>query len=227
MRRRYKFNKMFFLRFIIIIAAVAVGVILLITFLNTDKKEAVFTAFEAEKQEEQTTYEVYGVPVIQSFLPEGYAGRPGLKRDIKYIVIHETANTDEGADAKRHNEYLLNEAKETEISWHYTVDDHEIYQNLPDDEVGWHAGDRQEEPGGNINGIGVEICVNGDGNFKNAKENAVKLCVYLMEKYGLNIDDVKQHNDFMDKNCPQIIRESGQWDDFLNDIKNFEKEENV
>ena len=33
------------------------------------------------------------IPVMTDFLPEGTRARPGQKREIKYLVIHETDNT--------------------------------------------------------------------------------------------------------------------------------------
>ena len=35
-----------------------------------------------------------------------------------------------------------------------------IYHHLPDDETAYHAGDGMEKNGGNMNGIGIEMCVN-------------------------------------------------------------------
>lgn len=75
---------------------------------------------------------VDGIPVTTRLLPEGCAGRPGTLRQIKYVVIHDTDNTSTGANAKNHANYLENTAKETPLSWHYTVDDHEIFHHLPD-----------------------------------------------------------------------------------------------
>ena len=83
-------------------------------------------------------------------------------RDIKYIVIHETDNFKAGADAKAHNDFLLSQANTQELSWHYTVDDHEIYHNLPDDEAAYHASDHLKQDGGNLNGIGIDAST---GNF--------------------------------------------------------------
>ena len=37
------------------------------------------------------------IPVMTDFLPEGTRARPGQKREIKYLVIHETDNTGTGA----------------------------------------------------------------------------------------------------------------------------------
>ena len=39
------------------------------------------------------------IPVYTDYLPEGSRARPGEKREIKYLVIHETDNFSEGADA--------------------------------------------------------------------------------------------------------------------------------
>lgn len=164
--------------------------------------------------------EVYGVPVTTDFLEEGAFNRPGIKREIKYIVIHETGNSDYGSTAKNHSVYLHKYSDVTN-SWHYTVDDTEIYHHLPDDEVGWHASDGLEENGGNLNGIGIEICVNEEGDFDQAVENAAKLTAYLMHAYRLDMDDIKQHADFTKKNCPETLRNTGQWDDFLELVKKY------
>ena len=177
--------------------------------------------------QQEPSYDLWvaGIPVTQQILPEGYAGRPGIKRKVRQIVIHETANTSRGANAKSHARYLLEYAKHTEISWHYTVDDHEIYQHLPEDEVGWHAGDNLTKGGGNQAGIGVEICINEDGDYEKALINAEKLTAHLLFKYDMTIDDVKQHADFMQKNCPTLLRDSGRWEEFLQKTAEYLKTE--
>ena len=153
------------------------------------------------------------IPVMTDFLPEGTRARPGQKREIKYLVIHETDNTGTGANAAAHNSFIHQNANAGEgiVSWHYTVDDHQIYQHLPDNEEAWHSGDRE----GNHSSIGIELCVNADGNFDQTMENAAKLTAFLLKEYDLTIDDVKQHYDFNGKDCPLIIRQEGRWDEFL------------
>lgn len=163
---------------------------------------------------------VYGVPVHTQLLKEGSAGRPGIKRTIRYVVIHETANTSAGADAEQHANFLSG-GSQGSASWHYTVDDHEIYHHIPDNEVAWHAGDRRTKGGGNMCGIGVELCVNRDGNYETTFKNAAKLTAYLLKTYHLNIDDVKQHADFMQKDCPKTIRDEGRWDEFLKLVSRY------
>lgn len=150
-----------------------------------------------------------GIPLFTAYIPEDSPGRPGVLRTVESITIHETANTSEGADAEAHSDYLSTTSDE--VSWHYTVDDHQIYRHLPDNEEAWHSGDRE----GNHSSIGIELCVNADGNFDQTMENAAKLTAFLLKEYDLTIDDVKQHYDFNGKDCPLIIRQEGRWDEFL------------
>ena len=157
----------------------------------------------------QAVDSIDGIPLFTAYIPEDSPGRPGVLRTVESITIHETANTSEGADAEAHSDYLSTTSDE--VSWHYTVDDHQIYQHLPDNEEAWHSGDRE----GNHSSIGIELCVNADGNFDQTMENAAKLTAFLLKEYDLTIDDVKQHYDFNGKDFPLIIRQEGRWDEFL------------
>ena len=157
----------------------------------------------------QAVDSIDGIPLFTAYIPEDSPGRPGVLRTVESITIHETANTSEGADAEAHSDYLSTTSDE--VSWHYTVDDHQIYRHLPDNEEAWHSGDRE----GNHSSIGIELCVNADGNFDQTMENAAKLTAFLLKEYDLTIDVVKQHYDFNGKDCPLIIRQEGRWDEFL------------
>lgn len=159
--------------------------------------------------------EIRGIPIYEELLPEDTPGRPGQKRKIEWLVIHETANTAAGADAEAHSRFLQDSTYETALSWHYTVDDHQIYHHLPDDEVAYHASDQLQEGGGNVSGIGIELCVNSDGDFEQTLENAAALAAYLLDQYDLSLDQVKRHADFTDKVCPQTLIETGRWEEFL------------
>ena len=77
-------------------------------------------------------------------------------------------------------------------------------------------GDRLEQDGGNLNGIGVELCVNADGNFEQTMQNGAQLTAYLLRQYGLGVENVRQHYDFSGKNCPQTIREAAGGKNFCN-----------
>lgn len=150
------------------------------------------------------------VSITQDFIPKGRVNRPGKKNPCEYITIHETGNYGKGAGAKNHASYV----KSAKDSWHYTVDDHEIYQHIPDMESAYHAGDGANGPG-NAKSIGIEICVNCDGDFERAKANAAELVHLLMVRHGIPLDHVVQHNHWNGKDCPQTIRKKGQWAAFL------------
>ena len=81
------------------------------------------------------------VDIVKSIIPAGQTKqRPGYAMDAQYLTVHNTANGDKGADAQMHARYLLNGTGDRYVSWHFTVDDTVIYQHLPLDESGWHAG---------------------------------------------------------------------------------------
>lgn len=170
--------------------------------------------------------------IIEDIIPQkGGKVRPGEVHSKKWIVIHETGNSSKGADAHNHSVYLKNlaAANTTYVSWHYTVDDHEIYHHIPDNEIAWHAGDGRNSDGGNVSGIAMEICVNSDGDFNKAMDNAAWLTAKLLKENNLPLSAVKQHHDFAPngKNCPQTIRDKGLWNTFLNKVNNYLKGTNT
>lgn len=157
--------------------------------------------------------DVMGVPVYTDLAPEGGDNRPGTPREIRYVVIHETGNPAAGADAAAHGK-LQAAGGEGKTSWHYTVDDHEIWHSIPDDEVAYHAGDGRDGDG-NLHGIGVELCVNADGDFEKTFDNGARLTGWLMATYGIPAENIREHFDFTGKNCPQTIRESDRMGEFI------------
>ena len=157
-------------------------------------------------------------PVVTQLLPEGHTARLGVLRKIKTIVIHETDNTARGADAAAHASFMLGN-DERNVSWHYTVDKDEIYHHLPDNEIAFHAGTADD----NQYGIGIEICVNKDGDYKKAVDNAARLTALLLREYELESDSIKQHYDCTGKDCPRFMRERGEWDSFLKKVSDYLK----
>ena len=160
--------------------------------------------------------DVYGTKVNTQLIYVGTNARTGNKRKIKYLVIHETDNTAVGAASRNHAEYLSNNNK-TSTSWHYTVDDIEIYHHIPDDEVAHHAATEK----GNLYGIGIELCVNEDGNFEKTFENGAKLVAYLLKEYHLDMKAIKTHNDFSGKECPHNILKDNRMNEFKNKVKSY------
>ncbi|MBO8169366.1 MAG: N-acetylmuramoyl-L-alanine amidase, partial [Thermoanaerobacteraceae bacterium] len=162
------------------------------------------------------------VEIIKDFIPKGRRNRPGYELKPKYITVHDTANTNRGANALAHARYLKsNAAANAPVSWHFTVDDRRIVQHLPLDENGWHAGDGHNGAG-NRTSIGVEICENRDGDRAKAEENAAELVGWLLEKFGLSIERVVQHHHWSGKNCPRVLRSRlGGWEAFLKAVEAY------
>src|SRR5690625_7961607 len=89
-------------------------------------------------------------------------------------------------------------------SVHSSVDDKELIQSLPHSSQCFHAGDGRG--GGNTESIAIEICVNSDGDFRKAVENAAKLTRKIMKDEGISIMNVVQHNAWSRKDCPTFLR---------------------
>ncbi|GLZ63557.1 N-acetylmuramoyl-L-alanine amidase [Bacillus velezensis] len=148
------------------------------------------------------------VKITKDFIPVGHNNRPGYAMDPAYITVHNTANTAKGANAAMHARYEKN--PETPTSWHFTVDDKEIYQHLPLNENGWHAGDGNGT--GNRKSIGIEICENSDGDFEKAVTNAQWLIKKLMKEQGISLANVVPHQHWSGKYCPRKLLD--RWDSF-------------
>ncbi|MBU5267695.1 N-acetylmuramoyl-L-alanine amidase [Virgibacillus proomii] len=132
----------------------------------------------------------------------------------RYITIHQTGNTTPGADAQAHAN-IQSRVNPRQASWHWQVDDKIAIQSFEDNIKCWHAGDGNGP--GNTQSIGIEICINSDGDYRKAVENGAELARILLDKYGLGVEDLRQHHDWSRKNCPAQIRANKDgisWSDF-------------
>ena len=141
--------------------------------------------------------------IEKHLVPSNRVGKVSYKgkNSKKFIVVHETDNTNKGADADAHARLQYN-GNSRKASWHYQVDDKRIIQSFEDDVQCSGAGDKYY----NQNVIQIEICVNSDGDYKKAVENAAWLVNYLMKKYNIPLNRVIQHNNASGKNCPRNLR---------------------
>lgn len=152
------------------------------------------------------------------------ANRPALRRkdrfilSVKGVVVHWTANVHKGADAVANRNYFDRKfrtyaGRYFESNWmpfrwgsaHYIVDDKRILQCIPDNEVAYHCGDGNikkfpESP--NMWLLGVEMCVNKDGDWLRTISNTKILVNYLQSKYKV---PVYRHYDITGKNCPKMF----------------------
>jgi flagellum-specific peptidoglycan hydrolase FlgJ len=136
--------------------------------------------------------------------------RPGIRIHVDWITIHETGNTNAGADAKAHRNYAQNNNRG--VSYHWTVDDKVIIQVLPDIEMAWHAGSKE----GNKTSVSIEICENKDANQKKTYQNAAYLAAYLLHKHKLPLQRMVPHKHWSGKNCPRNLLL--QWETFQKDV---------
>jgi len=118
----------------------------------------------------------------------------------RYIVIHTTGNPRKGADARAHFDYW--NSGNVGQSADFVVDDKEALQiNDYNKYYTWHCGDGKGKYGiTNSNSIGIEICVNQDGDFEKAISNAVELVQVLKAQTG--ITEVVRQYDASRKHCP-------------------------
>ena len=147
--------------------------------------------------------------------------------NIKYIVIHYTANdgdTDE-ANAKYFKSHIV------KASAHYFVDDDSVTQSVPDNYVAWSVGGSRyanyKKTGGaayygictNTNSISVELCdckKNGVYDFtEKTLANAAEAVGALMQMYHIDINHVIRHFDVTGKVCPApFVNSAAAWTAF-------------
>ncbi|MFP3390584.1 N-acetylmuramoyl-L-alanine amidase [Brevibacillus sp. SIMBA_040] len=145
---------------------------------------------------------------IVEMLLNNTRARPGTKITPKGVVIHWTANERKGADAVANRNFFNNPT--TEPSAHYCVDDKQIVRCLPEDEMGYHVGAKTYKPDAlkqlssypNDCTIGIEMCVNQDGDFNAMYQRALELAADILKRYGWGIDHLWRHFDITGKNCP-------------------------
>lgn len=126
------------------------------------------------------------------------------------------------------------------VAVHFWVWKTEIWQQLSENERGWHAADGSsrrasqrtgEKIGGNLDTISIE-CIGTDAQ---SEDTTAKLVAYLLKKHGLSAaTDVYTHNYFMGlpnkivsgakKNCPLYILPH--WPSFMDKVKGYFAVEN-
>lgn len=152
--------------------------------------------------------------IKQKLIPVNKYTRPGAKlRRVSGVVIHWSANLNEGADDVAHYRYFSGHAiaSQTYASAHYFVDHDSALQIIPDGEMAYHVGARNyrtQRLGKYPNDctIGVETCVNYKGaKFTAALDRSAWLCALLLKKHGLGIDDLYRHYDVTGKDCPKYF----------------------
>ena len=143
---------------------------------------------------------------------------------IKYIVVHDTGNPDRGADAERHYQYF--NGGDRDSSADVFVDDRQaIKVNDWNKYYTWHCGDGHGKYGiTNANSVGVEMCINPDGDYDRAFERMVEVVKELMQTLGIDANHVVRHYDASRKDCPMSMSGNGwaRWNEFKKRITETE-----
>lgn len=130
-------------------------------FYTQDVSETDFLLTQSETDE----YKQYGTNVNNPNMPlheikRAYIGydkdykRPLInKTSVEFVCIHDTG--DNKLNATEWAEEVT--TSEREVSWHFTVDENDIYQHIALQEVGYHAGDGSRKF--NLTNTGVEYTI--------------------------------------------------------------------
>jgi N-acetylmuramoyl-L-alanine amidase CwlA len=174
---------------------------------------------------------------VASYVKKGQKMKPCKKLSDgtgkpKGITVHNTGDIKVASGTTAAEQYTraTYNGNMSGVVVHYYVWETDIWQNLNDNERGWHAADgtsrRKSQRldgskiGGNLDTIAIE-CI---GNNKKSEDTTAKLVAYLCYKHGLNpATDVYTHKYFYpSKNCPIYILPH--WSTFLNTVKGYYNE---
>lgn len=140
----------------------------------------------------------------------------------RYVTIHNAATKGSAKQIHEYNKLCITDAPDGFKSWHYSVDESEAYQALPDTINVWHAGDNNGP--GNRQSIAIEIArdLDYDSNlYQRAEDNAARLAAELLKRYKLGIESLKMHYDWSGKYCPHRILEAGTWEAFRQRVADY------
>ncbi len=163
----------------------------------------------------------YDLNFREEFIDPSKKNRPGTIITPEYITLHNTSNDSSGADASAHSRFVRNKGyymhngRKVWVSWHYTVDDDEVIQHLPTNEIGWHAGS------GNTKSIGIETCMHKQIDQAAADERLAQLVAVLLDDMSIGIDKVVTHKHWTGKNCPILLLQK--WDALIERISDLQK----
>lgn len=144
----------------------------------------------------------------------------------KYIVVHETDNFAAGANAERHASAQA--AGHLSTSVHYYCGSDGVCQAARHSDGTYsvgreYGGSHSVKDATNRNTVNIEICVNSDGDYAKARQNAIGLVRCLMKETGIPAERVIRHYDAKGKHCPRkMIDNAFLWEDFKTQIRGEE-----
>lgn len=155
--------------------------------------------------------------IRKEIIPISAGKRSGRKITPTTLTIHSTDNPSSTAQNER--DWLTNPDNHRAASWHICVDEKQAVMAIPLNERALHAGNQK----GNDTSISLEICESGDR--EKTLRNAVEVTAQLLRERGWGVDKLRQHHNWSGKNCPRILRDTGRWDWFVEEVRKALTEE--
>lgn len=156
------------------------------------------------------------------YISQNYTPQNRAKKDILFLVIHDTGNRDSSATADMHFQYF--NSSYVGASADIFVDDKQILQvNDWFKRYTWHIGDDKDntnDESRNYNSIGIELCINRGIDTAKAYNNLLQ-CVSQLQREFPHAKVIRHYDDSQ-KLCPQSWYDNGkwtQWYKFLEDLK--------
>ena len=121
------------------------------------------------------------------------------------------------------------------VGWHFTLDDHSIYQSLPTNERGEHA---DYDGPGNRSSIGIEMCENRGNDRARTLDKTARLTAWLLNEHGIPTSHVVPHmhwrmirhddrRDLGHKLCPHFLLDRGRlgpkWQAFIAKVEAYRR----
>lgn len=234
-QRRKRRQRAFAVRFVcVFFICIAAGCAGMVSYKLLFEKEqlgeskitdlSAFTESVFQKEESWTIEEVLtaleqeGIPCTQDFLTPNEYSRPGdaLKK-VNNIFVHYTANPATSAAQNRSYFENLGQTHETSASSHFIIGyEGELVQCIPLEEIAYAVAGRNEDS------ISIECCyLDEDGEFTDETYTTlVHFTARLLQKYGLEAEDLRRHYDEGGKACPKYyVENEDEWWNFVRDVK--------
>ena len=145
---------------------------------------------------------------------------------MEYIVVHNTGNT---ASASQEASYAHNDQHNS--SYHYVLDDDEIWQIVHEYDTAWSVG---AWPGctqyiRNNQTINIEVCSNGDPFTDAEVSNLAWLIADIRSRHDIDDDHIVRHFDCHSghKDCPAAYVDDDAWAGLKARISNGQEEDDM
>lgn len=176
----------------------------------------------ASKKKRREWLKVLNLKTWVDLVPESvYPYKCTYPMDWEYIVIHNAAWAGTGKEVHDYGKTccIVPGNFINLKSWHLTADELGVWQMLPLNRNGWHAGDGGKGAG-NRKSIGIEISrdtKNPDPKrlYYKSEDNGAKAAAVLLFSKKKSVKWLRMHMDFMpSKACPYRIIIEKRWDEF-------------